>query len=219
MNAIGAFMLTVAGLMVATQAGAQARDEGWEVGAHLLYQDARDISFTGGSTASFDEDFGLAVAFGYRFNPRLEVQFGLDWNKIDYDVDLASASVPGLRFAGQGDLESFTPHVNANFNFLEGSLTPYVSAGVGWSFIDTNIPDAPPQNVCWWDPWFGEVCDSYQSTHTTDSLMYQMGGGVRWDVSPGYTLRLGYEKRWIELDESTNTPDFDQFNLGLTFRY
>ena len=32
-----------------------------------------------------------------------------------------------------------------NFNFLEGDLTPYVTGGVGWSFIDTNIPDAPPQ--------------------------------------------------------------------------
>lgn len=205
--------------LLAAQATAQSRGEGWEVGAQLIYQDSRDIDFTGGTSASLDDDIGLAVAVTYRINDKFELEFGIDWSTIDYDVSVVSASVPGLGFTARGDLESFTPHASANFNFMQGPLTPYVTAGIGWSFIDTNIPNAPPQNVCWWDPWFGYVCGTFQSTRTIDEFAYHVGAGLRWDVSSAYTVRLGYEKHWLDLGEATSTPDFDQLKLGVTFRY
>jgi len=65
------------GLLVST-VGAQTRDAGWELGADIVYQDARGITFNGGSRAELDEDTGIAVTFGYRFNERLELVFGLD---------------------------------------------------------------------------------------------------------------------------------------------
>jgi opacity protein-like surface antigen len=94
-----------------------------------------------------------------------------------------------------------------------------VTGGIGYSFIDTNIPDAPPQTACWWDPWWGYVCDTFQSTRNVEEFTYQAGVGLRWDVSPGYTMRLAYEKHWLDLGEATTTPDFDQFKLGIVFRY
>lgn len=219
MNPRATWILAALASLLAAQATAQSRGEGWEASAQLIYQDSQDIGFNGGSSVSLDDDIGLAISFAYRFNERLEVEFGIDWTRLDYDVSVVSASVPGLEFTGRGDLEAFTPHVGANFNLMQGPLTPYVNAGVGWSFIDTNIPNAPPQNVCWWDPWFGQVCGTFQSTRTIDEFTYHLGAGLRWDVSAAYTLRLGYEKRWLDLGEATSTPDFDQFRLGVTFRY
>jgi opacity protein-like surface antigen len=215
----GIFVLTVLNALVVTTAVAQSRGEGWEVGAQVIYQDGHDITFEGGSTAELDDDVGLAIVFGYRFNDRLEIQFGLDWSTVDYDAVLVSASGPPRTFSVTGDLEAFTPNVSANFNFLEGPLTPYVTAGVGWAFIDTNIPDAPPQTACWWDPWFGYVCDTWQSTRTSDELIYKVGAGLRWDLSSNHMLRLGYEKQWIDLGTATSTPDFDQLKFGFTFKY
>jgi opacity protein-like surface antigen len=219
MNVRAISVLAVLSGLLATSAGAQSRDDGWEIGTQLIYQDSQNLEFDGGSTADLESDLGISVTFGYRFNSRLELEFGLDWNTVDYDVNVVSASLPGRSFAARGDLESFTPRVNANFNFLEGPFTPYVTGGVGWSFIDTNIPDEPPQTACWWDPWFGYVCDSWQSTRTSDELTYQLGVGVRWDLSPGYMLRFGYEKHWVDLGKATSTPEFDQLKLGLTFKY
>jgi opacity protein-like surface antigen len=158
------------------------------------------------------------LTFGYRFNSRLELIFGLDWNTVDYDINVAPGSGQ-LGFSGTGDLESFTPRVGANFNILEGDLTPYVTGGVGWSFIDTNIPDGPAQSACWWDPWWGYYCGTWQETRSIDELAYNAGAGVRWDVSSTITLRLGYEKHWIDIGEATSTPDFDQFKFGVSARY
>jgi opacity protein-like surface antigen len=203
---------------IATSVSAQSRDQGWEVGAQLIYQDAQDLAFDGGTTASLDSDLGLAISFGYRVNDRLEFEFGVDWNTVDYDVTVFGAT-PAQSFSGRGDLESFTPHVNANFNLLTGPLTPYVSGGVGWSFIDTNIPNGPPQTSCWWHPWYGYICDTWQSTRTSDELTYSLGVGVRWDLTSNHMVRLGYEKHWLDLDTADGTPDFDQLRFSIVFKY
>jgi opacity protein-like surface antigen len=200
-------------------AHAAERERGWDVGADLLYQDSQDITFDGGSTASLDDDIGVALTFGYRFNSHFELTFGLDWNTVGYDVNVAPAVDGGLGFTGHGQLEAFTPRVDMNFNLLNGNLTPYLSGGVGWSYIDTNIPDGPPQSSCWWDPWLGHVCGTWQSTQSIDELTYNLGVGVRWDVGPSISLRFAYDKHWLDLGEATTTPALDQFKLGVSVRY
>src|SRR5688572_17998557 len=133
----------VCGILVAslsTAVHAQAtRETGWEFGFDGVYQDPVEHSFEGGSSADFHEDFGLSAYFAYRFNERLEVQFGLDWAVVDYDVTIQSADRPDLRFSGDGEIESFTPKFAINFNLLKGAITPFLSAGAGWTFVDTNI--------------------------------------------------------------------------------
>jgi opacity protein-like surface antigen len=197
------------------------REPGWDFGGELLWQDAQDVGFEGGSSAAIDDDLGIALTFGYRFNSRLELIFGLDWNEVDYDFEVIEDSpLPGVQgFSGTGDLETWTPRVGVNFNFMETDLTPFVTAGVGWAFIDTNIPDAPPQTSCWWDPWYGYWCGTFQSTRSIDELTYNAGLGARWDVGDTITLRLAYEKHWIDVESASSTPDFDQLKFGVSARY
>jgi opacity protein-like surface antigen len=211
--------IPLAALSILWSAGASAdRQPGWDFGGELIYQDSQDISFDGGSSASLEDDIGIALTFGYRFNSRFELIFGLDWNTVDYDINIASDGGQ-LGVSGTGDLESFTPRVGVNFNVLEGDVTPYVTGGVGWSFIDTNVPDGPPQSACWWDPWWGYYCGTWQDTRSIDELAYNVGVGVRWDVSSTITLRFGYEKHWLDIGQATSTPDFDQLKFGVSASY
>ena len=223
-TSLSGLALIAGALLSANTAGAQSRGTGWEFGTDLIYQLGEDIDFGGGSTASLEDDIGLSFNFGYRFSDQLEVQFGLDWNDIDYDATLiyGSDTTPPVPLGSvdiNGSLEAFTPRVAVNYNFSDGPITPYVNAGIGWSFIDTNIPEGRPENFCWWDPWYGYICGSVQDTKSEDAFMYQLGLGLRWDVSPGYTVRFAYEKHWLDLSEATSTPDPDQFRLGIVFRY
>lgn len=217
--------LIAGGLLASGLASAQSdRGPGWEFGADLIYQLSQDIDFKGGSSVSLDDDFGLAITFGYRFSDKLELQFGLDWNDVDYDATLQSTTNtnPPISLGSvgvSGTLEAFTPRAAVNYNFLSGPITPYVSGGIGWSFIDTNIPEGRPQSVCWWDPWWGYVCGNVQDTKSVDAFEYQIGVGLRWDLGPGYTLRFAYEKHWLDLDEADSTPDIDQFRVGISYRY
>jgi opacity protein-like surface antigen len=203
--------------LLSAGANAQSRGEGWEFGADLVYQNSQDVDFDGGTNVEFDSDLGVSLYAAFRFSERLELQFGVDWSNVDYDVHFQSATVPALTFDASGEIEAITPFIRGNFNFIDGPITPYVTAGIGYSFIDTNIPDGPPQIGCWWDPWYGEICTTYQSTATTEEFTYNAGVGVRWDLSTGYSMRLAYEKHWYDFDNAS--PDFDQFKLGFVMRY
>lgn len=197
----------------------ERRGSGWEFGLDAVYQDSADMSFEGGSSTSLKDELGLGAYFAYRFNDRLELNFGIDWSSVDYDVSIQSQLDPALRFNGTGSLEAITPRISLNYNFIDGDLTPFVTAGAGWSFVDTNIPDGPVHVGCWWDPWWGQVCAPYQSTKSIDDPAYQLGAGVRWDFTPGYSLRLLYERHWFDYANATSTPDFDQLKLGVAFHF
>jgi opacity protein-like surface antigen len=197
-------------------AHAQEREPGWEFGAHLLYMSNADVGFRGGSSVATDDEVGVSISIGYRFNSRFELQLDLDSYSVDYDVWIVSES--NAPFRGRGTLDTISPRLNATFNFLDGPLTPYVTVGIGWSFIDTNIPEGPPYLDCFWDPWWGRICERRQDTRTVDELTYAAGLGLRWDLSPRFTLRLGYDKKWIDFDQARSTPDFDQFKVGVMFR-
>jgi opacity protein-like surface antigen len=207
-------------LLLSSGAAFAERQPGWDFGGELIYAFSKDINFEGGSNASLEDDIGLALSFNYRFTPRLELMIGLDWNAIDYDVHIAPGdAAAGLGFDATGELEYWTPRVGVNFNFLDRDLTPYVTGAVGWAFIDTNIPDGPAVPACWWDPWWGYYCGVYQTTRSIDEFVYDIGAGVRWDVSDTITLRFAYERHWLDLGEATSTPGFDQVKFGISGRY
>jgi opacity protein-like surface antigen len=215
------YIVTLAAVCSAWSLSAWAdRDTGWEFGGELIYQDSADFESDGNSSASLDSDIGIAFTFGYRFNEKLELTFGVDWNNIDYEAQVVAEDVPlvpdGTVIGVEGELEAWTPRVGVNFNFIDGPITPYLSGVVGYSFIDTNIPDGPPQTGCWWDPWYGQICGTWQNTRSTEELMYGLGAGVRWDVNDAWSMRFGYDKRWIDANGS---PDLDQFKLGVSIMY
>jgi opacity protein-like surface antigen len=187
-------------------------DAGWGFIAEVVHQLGDDISFNGGSSIDLDDELGLGIAVGYRFNRQFELEFGLDWEVIDYDSIIKLDS--GTDLSAPGELEIFDPHLNATYNFGHNKFVPYVTAGLGWAWIDTNIPTSLPQTACWWDPWWGYYCGTFQNTKSVDEFSYNAGLGVRWDIAPGYSLRFGYQKNWIDLGEATSTPGLDQFKLS-----
>jgi opacity protein-like surface antigen len=212
-------------LLLCSAAALADRQPGWDFGGELLYQFSQDVDFKGGSRASIDDDLGLALSFTYRFNSRFELLFGLDWNNVDYQADIAPAPISpggpvvGTGFSVDGSLESWTPRVGVNFNLLEGDFTPYITGGVGWSFIDTNIPEGRATTSCWWDPWYGYVCGTFQDTKSFDELTYNLGVGVRWDLRGALSLRFGYERHWLDYSESSGQPGIDQLKIGIIGRY
>jgi opacity protein-like surface antigen len=215
------YLATLAALCSTFSLAAHAdRDTGWEFGGELLYQNSQDMEFEGGSTVSTDSDLGFALTFGYRLNANLEIQMGLDWQTVDYNAEIAPGTGnPSLGVSIDGEYEAITPRIGINYNFIDGPITPYVTGVIGYSFIDTNIPDGPPQIGCWWDPWYGEVCTAWQETRSADEFMYGLGAGVRWDASDTLSVRFGYEKHWLDFSQAQSGDDFDQFKLGLSFLY
>jgi len=195
-----------------------ARETGWEFGIDGIYLVEQDVGFEGGTQVTLDDDYSIALNFGYRLNERFEIHFALDWNEVDYRATVRSNN-PLVNGNISGTIESFIPRIDATFNLFKGPFTPYVTASAGWAFIDTNIPTSLPQTVCWWDPWYGYICDTYQETATSDEFVYGAGAGIRMDVGDSVSFRLAYHKQFMDLGKSTSEAGLDQIRLGIAFRY
>jgi opacity protein-like surface antigen len=216
-STIAVVLIAAAGLALSPIAHGQDYHTPWEGGVDLIYQGGKTLNFDGGTSANLESDFGFSIYFGYRATPHIEAQFAFDWSNADYQANLAG-QFGGITTA-HGSYTSFTPRVNVQFNLLDGPLTPYAVAGIGYSFIDTNIPAGRPQSGCWWDPWYGYVCGSVQPTKSVDGFAFQFGIGGRWDVSEMLSLKLAWERHWVDLGHGAGTPYLDQARLGATYRF
>jgi len=218
-------MGATAGMAMSQETGAGAPPPGppvragrWEarVGAGLA--NSADVDFKGGTTAEIDSGVGFLLGVGYHFNDRLQFGATFGYDQKDYEVEVAGDD-PGESFTSKGSLDSTSLMLDVVYNFLTGPFTPYVAGGVGWSWVDTNIASAPPEIGCWWHPWYGYVCTSFQDTRTVDGLAYQLGVGMRYDFSDALAADGAYTMRWVDFENATGTPSFDGVQLNLIWKF
>ena len=131
---------------------------------------------------STDSDWGFGVGAAYHFSNRLQVQMMLDWLNADYDATIMSGDVPpDPAFTVSGEYESLRRGSTClrSWTVTSRPTCPRASAGA----LSIRMFRRPPQTGCWWDPWWGYICTTYQNTRDTDEFAYQAGVGVRWDVT------------------------------------
>lgn len=207
---------------VARKAGgadSKSRPQGdWEISASISFLNSGDASFEGGSRASFESDEGFRLAFDYSLTDALQVGGSLGMGQRNYEADIAGDQ-PGESFRAQGDLDYSTLMATATYNFLQGPFRPFVTAGLGWSWVDTNIATGPPTVGCWWDPWWGYICSAWVNTRTLDGFAYQLGVGARYDFASNVSVRASYRIDWIDFEQAEGTPDFDGFELSVGWRF
>lgn len=209
--------LTLALLVGSTPADAQSREGRWEFTIGTFYQSSTTLDFEGGSTADIDSDFGFVATTGYHFSEQLEAVFGFQYAGIGYNADVVQddGGITGIK----GTYDTWTFSANIVFNLIDGPVTPYVGAGIGWSWIDSNIPSGLPSTGCWWDPFWGYVCYSSYPTHSTSEFTYQATLGLRYEFNDMTFMRLGYTSQWMDIGNSNGTPRFDVVGLEVGWMF
>lgn len=212
----------VAGLILALLAGAtaaqaQTREGHWEFTLGSLYQLGTDLEFKGGSTMETSDDFNFVLTTGYHATDRLQTSFGLQFASIGYDADVIKDDGSHVGISGSYDVWSMSG--NLILNLMDGPFTPYVGAGIGWTWIDTNVPSGAPSTGCWWDPWWGYVCYTTYPTHQSSEFSYQALAGLRLDLNRTTFLRVGYTSQWLDLGKAEGNPRFDVLGLEIGWMF
>jgi len=215
-------MVFTTGLALALLAGgataeAEDRDDRFEFAFGVLYQLGAELDSDGGSTVSTNDDFGISLLGGYNFNEHLATTFGMQWTGVGYDASLIDED--GMPVGVRGSYDTWDIKGNLVYHFLEGPITPYVGAGIGWTFLDTNIPNGAPVTGCWWDPWWGWVCRSTYPTETRNTFSYQASLGVRWDFNYSTFARLAWTSQWQTWGNANGTPRFDVIGLEIGWMF
>jgi len=191
----------------------------WDFFMPLTYNPPETWNGQGGSKLDLDATWGFGFGFGYNFNDHFQLNGLFSWSARNYTatyVDTTPITGGTKRYSNTEYSSTFG--LNGIFYLLPGNISPFVSGGIGWTYIDTSIPTGPSSGSCWWDPWYGYVCSSYYPTKTQSDWSYNFGIGVRFDLNRQFSLAPSYNRAWIELNNSSGTPYVDIWRLDFIFR-
>jgi len=180
----------------------------------FIYSPSATFNGQGGSSADINSNLGFGFALNYNVNNHFQVGGIFSWSSRNYTASIVDQN--GATTKATGYLESSTIGLNATYFFMPSGFTPFVTGGIGSTFIDTNIPNGVPSTGCWYDPWYGYICNTYTPTKTQSAFSYTAGAGVRFEMNRVFSVQGSYNKMWIDL--SSGKPDLDVWRLDFVFR-
>jgi hypothetical protein len=191
----------------------------WSV--NLLVVGSKHYAFEGGATARNDGGAGIGLSLARNLNDYFAVGVDATVGEFDYRARVApGAGNAGSGFDSSGNMETAALRFHATYYLLPRRLTPFVSAGAGVTFLDTNLASDPPANACWIYPWYGQVCSDKAPKTTLARLSYGAGAGLRLDL-PGRQglLRAFVSGEWIEFAEARSPVGFVQLRADFGLRF
>jgi hypothetical protein len=217
---LGTCAFIVAGSLtvpVALEGQTFSREGRWQFYVPINFVSGERLEGAGESFIDMSDDVGWGFGFGYHINERFMVGFETTWLSANYDAaievdDTGDENPDGIVTVG-GKLDAATFQAVGQFNLLQGTrFTPFLQGKIGTTYTDSNIATAPPQGVCWWDPWWGYICDVWQPTYSTWSFSYGGAAGLRVQLAPRFFVEGSYSALWVDYDNET--PMLDGFRLG-----
>ncbi len=184
------------------------------------YLHSDDIDFNGpyGTVKTKMNDTGLG-GFGvaYHFSDFFSVHADFMFGSATFSGDVPTASGSSVGFSQNAFIQ--TGRFNVDYNIINRRITPFLTAGIGYQYTETELQNAPPVGYCWWDPWWGWVC-SYDHPHAWQTdFTWNVGGGFRWNITDNLFIKATAGATWLEYDGShgITTQIEGIFAIGATF--
>lgn len=192
------------------------RGEKWQFSIPINFTFSKEIEGEGGSSVDLNNDVGWGLGFGYHFNNRFMLGFEATWLSANYKasvvVDDEGDGDPDGTVDIGGSLDAASLQAVGQFNLLERNrFTPFVRGNLGMTYSDSNIPSGPPLGSCWWDPWWGYICGTWQPTYDRTSFSFGGAVGIRAELNRSFFLEGSAGLLWVSFSEST--PSFGGIRL------
>ena len=155
------------------------REQQFEVYFAPYYVASTTLNFKKNTQLVLNERTGWSLGLGFNFTDNVsgEVMFSSSSGK--YTVNTLRDDGTPYQYIEEAEYSSLL--VGMTYNIMEGSFTPYISGNLGISFVDTGIADGGGYQSCWYDPWYGYICGTYETTKTTTQFSLGASTGVRYD--------------------------------------
>jgi opacity protein-like surface antigen len=203
--------------------GAEDREGKWDLSLAAIYLGSESVSGGGepgqqGSSLEIEDDWGFGINIGYNFTNHWALSFDMSFLRPRYNATLVGENPGDPPETFSHEMDMFSGLVKGTYNILNGPVTPFIDLSAGFTYIDSNVADRPPTTGCWWDPWWGYVCQTFTSTYSDTRFNYGGGFGVRWDINRDLFLRASYSIMVIDLGSSSD-PTFDVGSLAIGWSF
>jgi opacity protein-like surface antigen len=216
---IRAAAVVLVALYAAGAAAQSAQRAGkWEFTLQPQFTHSQSFSSGNGTSGEISSSLGFGFGVAYNLSNNLALGGDFTWGSASYSATIApAAGNPGQTQTLNGTLDTSTVRFNVIWNMIgQGDFTPFAIAGIGSTYVDTNIPYGGPP-VCWYDPWWGYYCS--QPTRTAYDVSYSAALGVRWEIDRSIFVRALANRMWIDVGGALGTPFVDQYRVDLGFKF
>jgi opacity protein-like surface antigen len=227
------FALVLCALGAATSALAQSADRAgkWEFSLLAQYWTANDITLedvtlpnppigniptaTSDLNYSLDDEFFWGLGLTYNLSDRFAVRGEFTFGHPEYEMTWNNSRITGQAYVHTGKL-------NLDVNLLTGPgpITPFLSAGAGYTYLDTGVPSGPPEFYYWWDYWWNvPVVAVSVPTFSETTFSYNVTAGVRWDINSSSALKLTVTQNWIDQSNRGGTLETLETTLSYAWKW
>ena len=191
-----------------------ARTEIYGIGQYLH---SEDITFNGpaGDVKVKMNDTGLGgFGLAFHFNEFVAVHADFMFGSATFSGDMPLAAGGGTIHESQ-DVFLQTGRFNLDYNIINRRLTPFVTGGIGYQYLETEMKNAPP--VQYWDPWW--VWQTYHAHAWETDFTWNVGAGVRWNITDRLFIKATAGAQWLEYGgaRGVTTQIEGMFAIGCTF--
>lgn len=190
----------------------------WEIAGSLLDLSSTSVQGPNGSSLSVDDETGFGFSGAYNFTNRLAAGVDISYSDPAYVATLVPDGI-GLPQTVNANLGVDVIHFKGIFNILDSNFTPYVEVGAGWTYVDSNLIEGYSGSVCWWDPWWGYVCNNYYDTYTDTRTSTSYAVGLRWETDSDLVLRASWGVHSIDTSRASEDIDLDTIQLTVGWRF
>jgi opacity protein-like surface antigen len=159
------------------------------------YLHSDDITFNGprGPVKVKMDDTGLGgFGMAYHFNQFLAVHADFMFGSATFSGDMPLAA--GGTIHESQDAFLSTGRFNVDYNIINRRLTPFVTAGIGYQYMEMELQNAPTVN--YWDPWYGWQTGQPYVWQT--DFTWNVGAGFRWNITDQLFIKATVGAQWLE---------------------
>jgi hypothetical protein len=200
----------------ASAQGTFSRAGSWDLYIGPQYVESKTLHFDGGARAELEDSASLLFGFGYHPNRALCFDFMFSSASADYVGIARNAAGDERRFVSDMTSSSFS--LGATYYILPTKLTPFVSAIIGYTYIDSGVENGEYYDSCWWDPWYGYYCSPYADTYSSSDFSYGGAVGLRYDFDNHFFLKGTVGVTDVDMN-TTGSSTFTYYNLVAGFNF
>ena len=212
----GALVLFILSLGDAFAASPVQRAGKWEFTVQTRYLDGQHVDGDSGSSADVNNTLGWGFGIGYNLTNNFTLAMDIGWASANYRGTYVTDTSATQTI--NGTMDTSTIALNLSYYFTRSAVSQFVMGGIGSIFIDSNIPSGLASTGCWYDSWWGYVCNSYQPIYSSTNFTYNAGLGLRWDAAPGFFMRGIIGEQWIDANGGNADVTNYRIDFGFTFR-
>ena len=210
--------LTLILLLIAPISADSDREGTWQFQFTPQYVSSKTLSFDGKGTIDFNDRSGWGFGVGYNFTDYVSADLNFMSSNGSYNGSVNESNGTVSKYGG--NMYSSSVDLSLTYNIIDDNFTPYITANIGSSFIDSGVPTGNYYSGTCYDPWYGYYYPCVDAeTHTKVAFHYGAGAGLRYDFKNRLFVRGGVNVNVLDLN-SEQFPYFMsyQLSIGTTLR-